>query len=128
MMAAELSKWAGPDAILVVEDLKLKRKTKGDRMSKALRRRLNGWPYALMRQCITHWAEVSGQIVEKIDPAYTSQTCNRCGGLGTRHRHDFTCSCGYQNHADINASLNIRDTYTASRRRGVPSVTPEALA
>ena len=128
MMAAELSKWAGPDAILVVEDLKLSRKRKGNGMSRALRRRLNGWPYALMLQCITNRAEVSGQRVEKLHPAYTSQTCNRCGVLGTRNRHDFTCSCGYQNHADVNASLNIRDTYTASRRRGVPSETPEALA
>ena len=128
MMAAELSKFAGEDAVLVLEDLKFKRKTKKNCNNRALRRRLNGWPYALMRQCIENRAQMSGQTVVVVNPAYTSQECNRCGMKGVRKRHEFSCECGYENHADINASLNLRDKYTALRRRGAPSVVPEALA
>jgi IS605 OrfB family transposase len=127
MMAAELSKWAGEDAVLVLEDLELERKKKGNGMSKALRRRLNGWPHGLMQQCISHRAEVSRQAVVKVNPAYTSQQCNRCGQLGQRRRHLFSCSCGYQAHADVNASANLRDRYTALRRSGALSVALEAL-
>lgn len=79
MMAAELSEFAGEDAVLVLEDLKLDRKTKRNCGSTALRRRLNGWPHGLMQRCITNRAEVSRQSVVKINPAYTSQTCHRCG-------------------------------------------------
>ena len=128
MMAAELSKFAGEDAVLVLEDLKFKRKTKKNCNNRALRRRLNGWPYALMRQCIENRAQMSGQTVVVVNPAYTSQECNRCGMKGVRKRREFSCECGYENHADINASLNLRDKYTALRRRGAPSVVPEALA
>ncbi len=128
MMAAELSKFAGKDAVLVLEDLKFKKKTKKNCNSRALRRRLNAWPYALMRQCIENRTQISGQTVVVVNPAYTSQQCNRCGSFGTRCRHEFSCECGYKNHADINAALNLRDKYTALRRRGAPSVVPEALA
>lgn len=127
MMAAQLSEWAGEDAVLVLEDLKLERKKKGYGMSKALRRKLNGWPHGLMQRCISNRAAVSRQTIVKVNPAYTSQECNRCGQRGKRSRHLFSCSCGYQAHADVNASANLRDKYTALRRSGVLSVTPEAL-
>jgi transposase len=45
--------------------------------------------------------------VEFVEPAYTSQTCNACGGLGKRVKHRFTCPCGNLAHSDVNASRNI---------------------
>ena len=49
--------------------------------------------------------------VEKINPAYTSQTCNTCG-TRDRQAHEnqavFGCrTCGYQANADVNAARNI---------------------
>ncbi|WP_084195903.1 RNA-guided endonuclease InsQ/TnpB family protein [Streptosporangium amethystogenes] len=52
--------------------------------------------------------------VMKIDPRYTSQTCNACRHLARESRESqalFLCvACGHRDHADVNAARNIRDT------------------
>lgn len=49
--------------------------------------------------------------VERINPAYTSQTCSRCGARDREARENqarFRCrSCGYTANADVNAAVNI---------------------
>ena len=49
--------------------------------------------------------------VRVVNPAYTSQTCSNCGCVDKRNRvsqSKFVCvSCGYADHADLNASVNI---------------------
>ncbi|WP_329251685.1 transposase [Actinoallomurus sp. NBC_01490] len=49
--------------------------------------------------------------VEKVDPAYTSQTCNACGHCAAENRESqavFRCrACGHADHADVNAAKNI---------------------
>jgi putative transposase len=55
--------------------------------------------------------------VEKINPAYTSQTCNSCGHIAAESRQSqsvFRCvACGHQAHADVNAARNIAGRRTA---------------
>ena len=49
--------------------------------------------------------------VVKVNPAYTSQTCHRCGHKDSKNRsgRQFVCRhCGNQADADVNAALNIR--------------------
>ncbi|GLY85486.1 transposase [Actinoallomurus iriomotensis] len=49
--------------------------------------------------------------VEKIHPAYTSQTCHACGHCAADNRESqavFRCrACGHTDHADVNAAKNI---------------------
>ncbi|GEL16491.1 RNA-guided endonuclease InsQ/TnpB family protein [Pseudonocardia asaccharolytica] len=49
--------------------------------------------------------------VEKINPAYTSQTCSACGHIARESRESqalFCCvACGHAEHADVNAAKNI---------------------
>ena len=48
--------------------------------------------------------------VRKINPAYTSQTCHKCGHVdkGSRKESNFKCTaCGHADDADVNAALNI---------------------
>ncbi|MGW5782091.1 RNA-guided endonuclease InsQ/TnpB family protein [Streptomyces sp. NPDC003863] len=62
-----------------------------------------------IRRQIEYKALLYGATVTVVDPAYTSQTCNRCGHVDTksrRTRDQFTCTrCG---HADIGAAINIK--------------------
>ena len=55
--------------------------------------------------------------VEKVNPAYTSQTCNSCGEVAAESRQSqsvFRCvACGHQAHADVNAARNIAGRRTA---------------
>ncbi len=61
----------------------------------------------------------AGHVV-KVDPAYTSQTCSRCGHVGKANRPSqpvLACGAyGFQANADHNAAINILV------RAGLPSV------
>ena len=91
--------------IIVLEDLtNIRSRIKG---GKRLRTRLHGWGFSQLQTFITYKAEAQGVQVIYVNPAYSSQECSVCGGLGVRKRHRFTCSCGNQQHADVNASRNL---------------------
>ena len=51
--------------------------------------------------------------VERVNPAYTSQTCNACKHVARESRESqavFRCvACGHSDNADVNAARNIRD-------------------
>jgi len=127
--AKRLVAWAPADAILVFEDLaSIPKPEKGLTRGVALRRRLSLWQHDAIRSAITSKAEMVGMAVVFVDPAYTSKNCSRCGLRGVRRRHSFTCPhCGYAQHADVNAAINIRSRFVQSRLDAAPSVAAEAL-
>jgi putative transposase len=55
---------------------------------------------------------MAGVRLVLVNPAYTSQTCSRCGHCAKANRTSqamFLCvACGYACHADLNAAVNIR--------------------
>ena len=66
--------------------------------------------------------EVNGIILEKVSPAYTSQTCFKCGNIDKNSRKGelYQCvNCGYKIDADYNASINIhnRGIYSSSAKK-----------
>jgi transposase len=80
--------------------------------------RSNGW--GLLVQRLENKA--AGRV-ERINPAYTSQTCSRCGHCapGNRESQAFRCqSCGYSDHADLNAAINIAAGRAVSARQDKP--------
>jgi putative transposase len=77
------------------------------RAKKRERSRLHRWAFRELRMMIEYKAESRGLRVIYVNPAYTSQTCSHCGCLGIRERHLFKCSCGNQQHSDLNASRNL---------------------
>lgn len=94
---------------IAIEDLKGIRFQNRD-TSKAFRARLNSWPFDQFKQFITYKALAKGIGIVVVNPRYTSQKCSRCGHhyKPQRRGNAFHCvSCGYQNHADLNASYNI---------------------
>ena len=90
--------------IIVLEDLtNIRKRIKG---GKRLKTRLHRWGFRQLQTFIQYKAEAKGLRVMYINPAYSSQECSLCGCLGVRERHLFTCLCGNQQHADLNASRN----------------------
>jgi transposase len=79
----------------------------------------NGW--GLLVQRLEHKA--AGRV-EKVNPAYTSQTCNVCGHCASENRESqavFRCvACGHRANADVNAAANIAAGRAASARRETP--------
>lgn len=125
--AAKLCRWVPANAVLVFEDLRIKQVRKDRPMRKGTRRKLSQWFFNMMTQTCSSRAERCGIAVAYINPAYTSQRCSRCGQLGIRRGHHFSCSCGHTAHADVNASHNIRLAFTVLRSSGRKSTRPEAL-
>jgi putative transposase len=80
-----------------VEDLNIQGMSKNRHLSKHILDA--GW--GLFRALL----EYKTQVV-KVNPQYTSQTCNSCGTKDARSR--FVCtSCSAVSHADVNAAKNI---------------------
>lgn len=102
---------------IVVENLaSIRQRTK--QRGREQRRRMHSWSYAQMRQFLTYKAEARGCMVVAVDPRHTSQQCSTCGYTARNNRRArglFRChQCGYELHADLNASYNIAAKYHAS--------------
>ena len=72
---------------------------------------LSSWSYYELQNMIEYKAKREGIKVRYVDPAYTSQTCSKCGHVDKENRHTqakFKCiNCGLELNADHNASINI---------------------
>jgi putative transposase len=125
--AAKLCKWVPKDSVLVFEDLRIKQVKKTSKHRKGTRRKLSSWFFSQVTQSCVNRAERDGLGVDYVNPAFTSQRCNKCGLIGVRFGHAFKCSCGVVEHADKNAAINIRLSYAILRSGGLSSTSPEAL-
>ena len=74
---------------------------------------LSSWPFHQLDRYIAYKAERAGVPVIRVDPAYTSQMCPRCGHTARSNRPDrdaFRCRrCGLAGPADHVAGVNVRN-------------------
>lgn len=123
--------------VIRVEDLRIARMTRrpkpkpdsdhpgsflpnGRRAKSGLNRGILAAGWGLLVQRLEQKA--AGRVV-RINPAYTSQTCSRCGHCapGNRENQAFRCqSCGHRDHADVNAAINIAAGRAVRARRDMP--------
>ena len=72
---------------------------------------LRNWSYYELQSMVEYKADRVGIKVRYINPAYTSQTCSKCGHIDKENRQTqekFRCTkCGFELNADHNASINI---------------------
>ena len=103
-----------PYSVFVLEDLSsIRTQRRGKKMNKWIA----SWPFFQFEAFLTYKTEALGKKVEYVNAHYTSRKCSRCGNRSrhNRYKSHFECSvCGYTNHADVNAAINIRDNYILS--------------
>lgn len=72
---------------------------------------LRNWSYYELQRMVEYKANRIGIKVRYVNPAYTSQTCSKCGHIDKENRQTqekFKCTkCGFELNADHNASINI---------------------
>lgn len=89
-----------------LEDLTGIRNSKKNK--KEFRYAKHSWSFYQLQMFIEYKAKLLGVEVAYVDPAYTSQSCSKCGHIGNRNRKSFKCpECGHVDHADSNAGFNI---------------------
>lgn len=77
---------------------------------RALTRSIADAGWAQLLSFIAYKVEEAGGRLVEVDPAYTSQTCSRCGAVNARSRRGagFAClACGHTDDADVNAAKMI---------------------
>ncbi|GAG39259.1 unnamed protein product, partial [marine sediment metagenome] len=86
---------------LVVENLKnVKHKSK---INRKFMNKLQRWTYPKVINKLERLSEEEGFQLTKIDPAYTSQRCSKCGSIDKKSRKGevYQCSCGLEIDADF---------------------------
>ena len=95
---------------ITIEDLKgIRPQT---RVRKQQRARHSNWAFHHLRQFLEYKCQLFGVPLLLVDPRHTSQECSQCRRIDKRNRRSqslFICvNCGFECHADLNASFNIR--------------------
>lgn len=103
--------------VVVFEDLKgIRNRGRGKRFNSML----SNWSFYQLQTFVEYKSEKRGVLFKKVPPNYTSQLCSRCGLIGNRVKHFFSCSsCGYSCNADLNASRNIAHPKLGERQVAV---------
>lgn len=114
-----ISKAKESDRGIALENLKGIRERTGKRLRRSQRGRHSKWAFGELRGFLEYKSRLAGVALVTVDPAYTSQACNRCGHCERANRNsraEFVCKgCGYVAHADTNAALNVRSRAAVMR-------------
>jgi putative transposase len=121
------------NAVVVLEDLRTRNMTssaKGTitepgrqvRQKAGLNRAILDKGWHALELALLSKARYTGTQLVKINPAYTSQTCNACKHVNPKSRESqavFWCTaCGFRCNADVNAAKNILAAGLAVTGRG----------
>jgi putative transposase len=96
---------------LAIEELRHIRQRTERTVRHSQRARHSSWAFGQLRHFLSYKAALAGVPLHVVDPAYTSRKCSECGHCEKANRQSqavFCCqACGYSDHADRNAALNI---------------------
>jgi len=70
------------------------------------------WPLGHVQNKLSELCEEHNVWITRVNPAYTSQTCSKCGHKDKKNRNSekfLRLACGVEMDADINAAINIRE-------------------
>jgi putative transposase len=84
-------------------------------LSRRMNRLLRRFGQRYFTQTLEERQAELGFTLERVDPAYTSQSCSSCGFVHRNNRqgNNFKClSCGRHAHADVNAAKNQRERFS----------------
>jgi len=91
--------------LVACEDLDVRRMVRDRSYSKGISD--VGWGSFI--RSLDYFASISGSTLRKVEPAYTTQMCNRCGFTAPKEpsERSHRCACGLVMDRDHNAAINI---------------------
>lgn len=102
----------GPGTLFVLEDLEDVSTDQNNLKTPQQAHDLRNWAFYDLETKLTYKAHETGSEVLKVDAAYTSQRCPRCGRIRKENRdhkmHSYHCDkCGFQTNDDRVGAMNI---------------------
>ncbi len=95
------------------------------KLSKSMNRILKKCGRSVVKSKLQMLQKDFGITIKEVNPAYTSQGCNKCGFVhktNRKNRDKFQCkNCNHKQNADINASRNIQSRSSCSVLSGKSS-------
>jgi len=93
--------------VIVLEKLDFRNQN----LSKRMNRLISNFGKRVIKEKMQRLKELCGIEVVEVNPAYSSQTCSKCGYVDKNNRKDtqtFECrACGYKANAQVNGARNI---------------------
>jgi putative transposase len=104
--------------IICVEELQTKNMMKNHKLAKSIANA--GW--GMLDTFLEYKAKKAGKTFIKVDPAYTSQRCSRCGEIVEKDLsvRVHKCKCGLEIDRDVNAAINIK--YDGLKQLGIERI------
>lgn len=84
----------------------VQRNTKGKKRKKVTQK-LSNWSFGKLMSYLTYKARANGIAIQKVDEAYSTQTCPVCHNRKKHTGRNVRCACGYTSHRDIHGAKNI---------------------
>ena len=110
------TKLALENSLIAVEKLSVDGMVKNKNISLAI----SDVSWGMFFEKLKYKTDWYGGSIERVSPAFTSQTCSACGYVDKKNRltqSDFKCiKCGHKENADLNASKNILDRALSNLR------------
>lgn len=122
--------------VLVVEDMSIRRMTasaagtaespgEGVSRKSELNRSILDSGWGAIASKADYKLRARGGSLARVDPAYASQTCSRCGHVDAASSIDartFRCSaCGFESQSDVNMATNLAARYEPPRGAASPA-------
>ena len=93
---------------IICENLDFAYNNKNKKRTKRTKRLLNSWTKGYVQERLEYKSKTNKINITKVNAAYTSQTCSKCGGFGERRGNNFYCqNRGKGVHSGHNSGLNV---------------------
>lgn len=94
----------------------------GKRLNRNSQQKISNWSHGKVREYIAYKAEAVGiRVEDKVDEAFTSQTCACCGHRQKPKGRVYTCpACGSVVHRDVQGAANILSRFLYGKLAEVP--------
>jgi putative transposase len=92
---------------VVVGDVEGVQRNTRKKRRKTVKQKLSQWQFGQLLKYLEYKLHAKGITLEKVDEAYTSQTCPVCTRRKKPSGRVYKCKCGYEQHRDIHGAGNI---------------------
>jgi putative transposase len=118
--------WCGEQQVkhVIVGDVEGVQRNTRKKRRKTVNEKLSQWQFGQLLKYLEYKLQVKGITLEKVNEAYSTQTCPVCTRRKKPSGRVYKCKCGYEQHRDIHGASNIltRELYGVFQPMEIKSI------